>query len=934
MFPQGHGDAWGYYLSALTTYYDLLQNTNFVWANQTTAVPVDGVPVGVNYGDAQNFAHAAAQKAQTGANIVQLTYESAYVADPSGQYQGYQDTDTNRTWGLSEWARRAGQGAYFDWVTVNSLVPANDTNDTGLNLVDRTTVTDINTIPPAYNSLQIELNEADAGLNPLGLTTQSVPFDINPTLIDAGQTHFEQIYGRAVSAMVNAVAVWNQANEFTSALRQQQDTQQQFAQNVTAQDQAYQSQLISIFGYPYGGDIGQPGSTYPEGYAGPDLYHYMYVDMSSLDSAVSPPTNAITAYYTDIKGLTTPLFIADVPTDYPLATNGLQVSYPTGSSANIFQPPASWGTRQAPGTIQMALMTLLQDQIRYQEALANYNAILTQIQNNLNLLEAHYNLNTSNALILNGAAALAASMNTEATALLEVSAGLAQASDSIQDVQDIALAGIPKVVGVANDVFAPVIATITATDSAVKTSLNGASLTFGAAGVGMQAAATTLENQAQTAIAANTLGYQMQEQVTALQNQIQQEPTLRLECFNQNETLIQDLGSYQAALSKGLQVGQQRATFAAQAAAQTEQARYENMAFRIFQNDAIQKYVAQFALAKQYVYMAAIAYDFETDLLGGATGSGQQFLTSIIQQQSLGEMDGTNPVVGVAGLAGPLAEMGQDFAILKGQLGFNNPQTETGKFSLRFGLFRQQASVTNAIAINGTFTNDWQTELQNHIVPNLWQVPEFVRYCRPFAPQSAGPQPGLVISFGTTITYGLNFFGWPLAGGDSAYDPTLFTTKVRSVGVWFDGYDNSGLSTTPRIYLIPVGSDMMRSPTDGLTVRQFRVQDQAIPVPFPLGASTLAAPNYIPMNNSLSGTLNQIRQFSSFLGYTDQSPEIDPSQVTTDSRQIGRSVWNSQWILIIPGGTLLNDPNAGLQDFINTVSDIKIFFQTYSYSGD
>jgi len=56
--------------------------------------------------------------------------------------------------------------------------------------------------------------------------------------------------------------------------------------------------------------------------------------------------------------------------------------------------------------------------------------------------------------------------------------------------------------------------------------------------------------------------------------------------------------------------------------------------------------------------------------------------------------------------------------------------------------------------------------------------------------------------------------------------------------------------------------------------------------------------------------------------------------VTTDSRQIGRSVWNTQWMLIIPGGTLLADPKAGLQDFVNSVSDIKIFFQTYSYSGD
>ena len=118
--------------------------------------------------------------------------------------------------------------------------------------------------------------------------------------------------------MVNAVSVWNQANEFTSALRQQQDTVQQFTQNVTAQDQAYQSKLISIFGYPYAGDIGQPGSTYPEGYAGPDLYHYMYVDMSVLNSAVAPPSNNIIGYYQPLPGVNAPLFIGDLPADTSL----------------------------------------------------------------------------------------------------------------------------------------------------------------------------------------------------------------------------------------------------------------------------------------------------------------------------------------------------------------------------------------------------------------------------------------------------------------------------------------------------------------------------------------------------------------------------------------------------------------------------------------
>ncbi len=54
----------------------------------------------------------------------------------------------------------------------------------------------------------------------------------------------------------------------------------------------------------------------------------------------------------------------------------------------------------------------------------------------------------------------------------------------------------------------------------------------------------------------------------------------------------------------------------------------------------------------------------------------------------------------------------------------------------------------------------------------------------------------------------------------------------------------------------------------------------------------------------------------------------------TSNRLIGRSVWNSKWKLVIPGTTLLNDPNEGLERFIRTVRDVKLHFVTYSYSGN
>ena len=54
----------------------------------------------------------------------------------------------------------------------------------------------------------------------------------------------------------------------------------------------------------------------------------------------------------------------------------------------------------------------------------------------------------------------------------------------------------------------------------------------------------------------------------------------------------------------------------------------------------------------------------------------------------------------------------------------------------------------------------------------------------------------------------------------------------------------------------------------------------------------------------------------------------------TNSRLIGRSVWNTEWKLVIPANTLLAESEEGLDRFIRSVRDIKLYFRTYSYSGN
>jgi hypothetical protein len=82
---------------------------------------------------------------------------------------------------VQDWARRAGQGAYFDWVTANALLPSQHPNETleGIQKVDRQANDDIKVVSANLNIIQQTFDDANRGLNPLRLSSQSVPFDIN-----------------------------------------------------------------------------------------------------------------------------------------------------------------------------------------------------------------------------------------------------------------------------------------------------------------------------------------------------------------------------------------------------------------------------------------------------------------------------------------------------------------------------------------------------------------------------------------------------------------------------------------------------------------------------------------------------------------------------------------------------------------------------------
>ena len=320
LYPQGHGDAYGHYLTALKSYYQLLHHPHFTWWPMSEAINVgadSSMTIDVSYLHERRMATAAAARARTAVSIVEDTARQAFRASASNTWQTVRDGQAARSWGSADWAARAGQGAYFDWVMVNALLPVDGTGE-GIAEIDRATVPELDELPVLMKTLQQAADTADQGLNPLGVANAAIPFDISPAGIDQGQTHYEQIYQRALVALKNARTTFDHAAEYTRALRRQNASLQDFLSSEEEQEQAYRNRLIELFGYPYSDDIG-PGKTYAQGYDGPDLIHASYVDATQLvapdgSSAYDPATNVISIMLTE----------AGLANDASAYTNSLQ----------------------------------------------------------------------------------------------------------------------------------------------------------------------------------------------------------------------------------------------------------------------------------------------------------------------------------------------------------------------------------------------------------------------------------------------------------------------------------------------------------------------------------------------------------------------------------------------------------------------------------
>lgn len=962
-YPQGHGDAYGHYLSAVKLYYRLLRNPVYYWGEPSMMeMLVNDSIVNMDYEDEQKFADAAAKLAQTGIDVVDLTARKQWRDENENIGSGYFDDysaipavnstiEVDQAFGYGEWGVRTGLGAFYNWAVANSLVPADSTNavyyfqDDSIGDIVRETIPSLNYLAESVKTVEDKVNRMDSGMNPLGLSDNAVPFDLNPLELEYINSHYEQILNRTKKALHNAQTVLDYAQQYGSRLAQLSDTSTSLIKEYATIEAGYVKQLISIFGTPYADDIG-PNGTYPQGYNGPDIYHYMWMDIEEygLDSL---DLNIIT-------NITSREYMSRLPYtygDFNVITNNeyiVSVNYDITAGGIIKKPDTIKGTRLAEGSIQAAYRdylfaydAVIKAQIRY---LGNAGAFIDRARHLESLFASE-----QTKLVLSEVYNAMAGFELYSSAVIDMSINeINYLKETGSELYQYSVASTPSIIGAGM--------TINTDPSALVSAVMGINVHATKHVLSQTAAVLNNAKNAQKVALDETelLIKQITSGLDYLSQQIQmyEEFNDYVEEINENAneltSAILKLNKaeevYKTEVEKGMLILDEREMIRKQQSRKATSLRYEDMYYRVQRNNALSKYNASFDVAQRYVFELAKVYDYETGLLSSDPQSGDSFLNEIIATRALGQ-EGVSivPACTDGGLWDVVNRMSANWDVLKGRLGVNNPTKNTKWFSLRYSLFRIDPGAAGDAA--------WEQELKKYWVDDINAHPEFARYCQPPANSSSvyTPEPGLIIPFSTSINVAENFFGKTLAGGETTFSSSDYATKIYQSAVYFDGYNETingwtglpALAESPNVYLVPVGMDMMRSPA-GTTrkVIGFNVVDQVMPLPYTVGSTELDDENWVASFNGLDGTTDSfatIRRHSTL-------PE---GFETISSRLVGRSVWNSRWLLVIPGSSLLGDREKGLDIFIHgadmnadgipdqqPVRDIKLGLRTYSRQGN
>jgi hypothetical protein len=846
-YPQGHGDAYGYYLTALKTYLNPLRGdpnapeegislfadgliTAQPWDTEAVASGGAGV-VPVGYQAVRNMAGAMVARARAGVRTVDLTFRRDYRADPEDPQhaQLLEDVDRERAWGTADWARRTGLGAYLDWAVASQLTQEG-TDDT-LGVVNRSSIAAIGELAATVGQLQERIDTAGAGLNPLGLVPNVVPFGISAASLKLwvtsgggqGQSHYEQVRTAALNALDNARSVLEYANQAAQRQREQGESFQQFVARVADQSADYQNRLIELHGYP---SVDDPA-----------------------DNDLDPTTDDVTEA----------IFSPDL-------VNFLLDAQAVGD--------AGWTARVAPGEIQLAMSELRTAQLRIENAQNELDALRAETDDLTRFIAFREGTQAEEIEILNQATQETLALIDRIRQMKQASLSVGSIKRAIRDARRSARSGR---VDLMNALF----------DASQQQSQIGADSE-------MQREMARINSWKEVELTQISQAVEIERERLRLQALMRQSPQLMVNLKLAQEYALQAAGRLNGAVQRGQRVLAERERTRRLERDQLEQYRWEDLAYRVYRNNALQKYDAFFDLAARYVMLAGRSFAYEYN-----DRSVDDTLERITRERRLG-----NAAFNTGGLQGVIQTLDsrQDTYLLNRQFNAVPPKD----FYLRSALLGLGPWPEDTLA--------FRVWLESHIVQRLEELPVIQDYVTLSSSTHFGP--AIVIPFATENT-GDNFFGNPpdLPFGGDRFAVSR-NAKILEYAVRFEGVDpfSLGGSNDVSIFLIPLGNSMLREDTNQAVVedepvRPWSVVDQWLSVPPLVSASNpiVQDPEYNPWvetGGSGGNYLNAIKRFQESQGQIIGSDPINYQPFLA-----GRAVWNTEWLLVIPGAQWTGSSN-------------------------
>ena len=893
-YPQGHGDAYGHFLSALKVYYSLLLDRDFTWTNARRIEDVAGEAVTVDDFDERKFAQAALGRTRTGLDVLDLTHKRHYRAGDGGVLDLERTVVTSNTdevaapamrWGEGDWASRVGQGAYLDWVLANALVPAEDkTEHELLGRLNRESVPELGQLAAAGEAVQRRLDAVTAGRHPLGVAVSIVPFNWDlERQINKGKSAFELALERTKIALERAEEAQRETIIARSEIRRIVNESRTIKEALGDEEFGLEGSLIEMFGTPFGSDIGA-GRTYDAGYDGPDLQRYECMPVSGLvrkerDTVIVPELG---------KG-----------------REGVRIAIPKRCVKQ------AGDTRRVTGAIQTAARDVARAKGHTESALGHYGSLLHQMEEVEDEIVDTAGVQASEIRLLVDKSGNTKTLNDTILEKRRLQRFAETVSRRSLAAARIAETIIPRGVGFTGgmavgtwvDPFGPARVAAMAVGHGVSDIALATSLELEIQALGEQNVKEMLSLEAQVERVQLEHKLSKIELRQRLEELVRLEPQQRLAVLGRIEGLQQAIENYRNTCEQAQRLLQERHRRRTFAEIDTEQLRYRDMAVRLLREDGVERYRRAFKEAQMEVHLLVRQYDFETSYApNDPRFVAPRLYKSLLRARTLrgGTKRGTRN-----GLREIVDDVMRFHKMFQREAGAPKPYIETA--DLHQGLFRIRYFAEPGSAPRPR-AEQWRDALRSHIYDGIDTFPDLEGCCIDLQRKQG---PFLIVPFETPLTLSANkeynHFGHLInasEGPQSGFRNTYTGSVVEGIRIQFYDYPMAKLVANPIAYLVAAGEDLFRSPSIGGRenepphVRAWSIASRT-------GVTSGAESDGVMVYASLvGGARRQAAEIAvEYHGRRRGHPNAK-SDDTLTRQHYGRSIHNTRWYLIVPIGGL------------------------------